>query len=562
MQPQPSPAGAASTFAIDQARHAEARLLPGCCYDDFLRLSRSLIHGPPFQWLLVEAPDERLRRQVMAALERLLRLAGLSSDRMTLNDRIADVPMLEARLERISRSAPVVHVICRPGWFDQARWQAFNIRRERLAARARARLLFWLDTEALALACRAAPDLWAWRGGIYTFVAPPAPLESSSIPAEDSGGLSPFPSAFRPVQSGLDPRSKAEKSRRVAEINTWIAQHPEAPPELMLAPLVELGDLLFNLGDLDAALRHWRETQLPFFERLGDLRAKAVTMGRIADVLQVQGQLDEALWIRREEQLPVYERLGDVRGKAVTMGKIADVLQSRGQLEEALRIRQDEELPVYQSLGDVRTTAIAMAKIADVLQLQGHLVEALQIQREKVLPVIERLGDLRAKAVTMGKIANVFQAQGQLEEALQIRREVVLPLFEQLGDVRNRATTMGGIADVLQARGQLDEALRIRREEQIPAYVRLGDLGLKAFTMKKISDILQARGQLNEALQTLQRDVLPVLDSLGLEPDRAVVLARIQAIQQQLNQLTQAPASAAVGGPDHGPMAKPPAQSP
>ena len=41
---------------------------------------------------------------------------------------------------------------------------------------------------------------------------------------------------------------------------------------------------------------------------------------------QARGQLDEALRIRQEEQLPVYERLGDVRSKAVTQGKIADIL--------------------------------------------------------------------------------------------------------------------------------------------------------------------------------------------------------------------------------------------
>jgi phosphopentomutase len=52
--------------------------------------------------------------------------------------------------------------------------------------------------------------------------------------------------------------------------------------------------------------------------------------------------LDEALRIRQEEELPVYERLGDVRARAVTLGKIADVYQARGQLDEALRIRREE----------------------------------------------------------------------------------------------------------------------------------------------------------------------------------------------------------------------------
>ena len=50
----------------------------------------------------------------------------------------------------------------------------------------------------------------------------------------------------------------------------------------------------------------------------------------------------------------MYERLGDVRSRAVTLGKIADILAARGEQDEALRIRREEELPVYERLGDVR----------------------------------------------------------------------------------------------------------------------------------------------------------------------------------------------------------------
>ena len=44
--------------------------------------------------------------------------------------------------------------------------------------------------------------------------------------------------------------------------------------------------------------------------------------GKIADILQARGQLDEALRIRQHEELPVYERLGDVRSKALTWWQI------------------------------------------------------------------------------------------------------------------------------------------------------------------------------------------------------------------------------------------------
>jgi hypothetical protein len=88
--------------------------------------------------------------------------------------------------------------------------------------------------------------------------------------------------------------------------------------------------------------------------------------------------------------LPAYDRLGDVRLRAITLGKIADMLADRGETDEALRIRREEELPVYERLGDVRERAITLGKIADVLVAQEDLGVALAIWRES-LAVFQRL---------------------------------------------------------------------------------------------------------------------------------------------------------------------------
>ena len=90
-------------------------------------------------------------------------------------------------------------------------------------------------------------------------------------------------------------------------------------------------------------------------------------MGKIADILQAAGELDEALRIRREEELPVYERLGDIRASAVTMGKIADILQARGELDEALRIYREEKLPAFERLGNVHALLVGRANLALLL---------------------------------------------------------------------------------------------------------------------------------------------------------------------------------------------------
>ncbi|MFD2233225.1 hypothetical protein ACFSNB_05350, partial [Phaeospirillum tilakii] len=92
-------------------------------------------------------------------------------------------------------------------------------------------------------------------------------------------------------------------------------------------------------------------------------------------ILQARGELDAALKIRQEEELPVYDRLGDVRSRAVTMGQIADILMARGELDAALKIRQEEELPVYDRLGDNDGIAAVRFNCAQILLAKEGLTE-------------------------------------------------------------------------------------------------------------------------------------------------------------------------------------------
>ena len=404
----------ASRFDSDRWSLEAARGLPVDCFDDFQRLSRTLIHGPVFQWLLVDASDERLRKQVMAALDQVLSAAKMRSSRLPVGRRIADVPALEARLIQHARKSDVVHVIVPRAWFDAARWDAFNVRRERIAAQARARLVFWLDAEAIAAASRGAPDLWAWRSGVYAFVSAPAL-------SDDNTGLSRSEALATDGAADIDTRSMAERHRRIAEIRTWLDAHPDADDALLIAPFDELGRLYYALGDYDAALAHWRDRELPLHRRRGDERAVAITQGQMADILQKRGDIEEALHIHRDEILPVVDRLSDAKGRAVTQGKIADILQSRGEWEEALRIRREEELPVYERLGDVRERAITQEKIADILESRDDLEEALRIRREEVLPVYERLGAVRSLLVGRANLAMLMARRDLLEDRSEIR---------------------------------------------------------------------------------------------------------------------------------------------
>jgi tetratricopeptide (TPR) repeat protein len=279
------------------------------------------------------------------------------------------------------------------------------------------------------------------------------------------------------------------------------------------------------------------------YERLGDVREWAVTMGQVASIKQARGELDEALRILLEEELPVYERLGAVRERAVTMGKVADIKQARGELDEALCIRMEEELPVYERLGDVHSRALTMGKVANIKQTQGEIDEVLRILRNETLPAFEKLGDLRSLIVSRTNLAVALRLRGRpaedasevtalLASALRDARHLQLPtdiqiisdLIRELGGnpdappfawVRERAVAMGKVADIKQARGELDEALRIRLEEEVPVYEQLGDVRGRAVAMGKVADIKQARGELDEALRILRNETLPAFEKLG-----------------------------------------------
>ncbi|QLH38848.1 MAG: hypothetical protein HWD60_07765 [Defluviicoccus sp.] len=96
--------------------------------------------------------------------------------------------------------------------------------------------------------------------------------------------------------------------------------------------------------------------------------------------MQARGELDEALRIRREEELPVYERLGDVRSRAVTMGQIATMLSRMGDVDEAIRLRRDEVLPALISLGDADEIVNSRAWLASYLLDRGSEADCQEVR--------------------------------------------------------------------------------------------------------------------------------------------------------------------------------------
>jgi tetratricopeptide (TPR) repeat protein len=342
-------------FRFDHADNTAVAKLSPEHVADFMRLAKNLRYGSRFQLLVLEYNSPSYRTTLIEHMEAVLNTASLQTARLELSSKYGDFSSVENELQFLAAKNQIIHIFGGEDWFDEPRWRAFNLRREAIAHTAAARLLLWLGTTQIKEMALSAPDLWAWRGGVFSFIlgtnAPHAAPEQQKIAARQ------------------DASSLFLRRKRIAELQTYLQSDPAPEDDLRWPLLDEVADLHASLGELDEALRIRQEEELPIHIRLGNVRAVAATQGEIANILFARDNLDEALRLLREEVLPAFTRLGDVRSVALIQGKIVDILLRRGELKEALRILREEVLPAFTRLGDVRSVAVTQGRIAEILSV-------------------------------------------------------------------------------------------------------------------------------------------------------------------------------------------------
>ena len=367
--------------------------LPPDCQQGLARLVK-LVRARPhkFQLLVVDCRDETLRERLIADLDEFLHASGGRTTRLRLGTGDhPDFAAVERALTRLAETNAAIHVTGGPAWFDLQRWEAFNIRRDAVAHEVRASLLLWLDEDAIADLARVAIDLWAWRTAVITFAAAPQRL---TMREPD----------IRPI----DDRTRDERAARI-EFLRRILLEPDIPEDMRAGFGLEMGDLAASLGrafDAESAYRAG-------VAAAPDEHARAVAMGRVADILQARGELDEALRIRREETLPVYERLGDVHSRAVALYRIARLLIEAGGLDDARALEihavASEAFTIARRLKLANGVAHTGALLAQILARAGRISEAL--------PVLDEAEAAFAKLSNAAGVAHVREIRKTLTES-------------------------------------------------------------------------------------------------------------------------------------------------
>ncbi|MEB3156344.1 MAG: CHAT domain-containing protein [Cyanobacteriota bacterium] len=126
---------------------------------------------------------------------------------------------------------------------------------------------------------------------------------------------------------------------------------------------------------------------------------------------------------------------GDVRSRAVTMGKIADVLQQRGESDEALRIHLDERLPVAVAMKDIDSIAHIRLCCAQLRLQRGGLDQgegqAIVGELSESFKLYLKLRRADGIAMAGWLLGQILAAIHHADEALMVL-EAAAAAFEQL----------------------------------------------------------------------------------------------------------------------------------
>lgn len=326
----------------------------------FVRLSRLWQQRHHFSLVFAAVDNPAYRDALIARLETLapaqrVDLAPCDSARAWLN----------ATRDAATRGARRLHVClpldarCGSDW-----WQQANLLRERLADAMPGVQVLWLADAEVDVAAHHAPDLWNWRDAVFGFTAV-GPLSAPVVAG-----------AHFEVAGAVDVAAMNERLRAIEDFMAESPADDAASAHLHL----EAAQAYRRLGQWEAC-KVAASRAAALFGANGDESHAAQANSVLAEVRWRQGQPDQALRDLIEQVLPVFERLGDIRQKAITLGKIADILRARGQLDEALRIRREDVLPVYERLGDERSMLVERTNLALNLAARGGKGDAPEIER-------------------------------------------------------------------------------------------------------------------------------------------------------------------------------------
>ena len=263
------------------------------------------------------------------------------------------------------------------------------------------------------------------------------------------------------------------------------------------------------------------ERALTMFQKSGDQRNEAITLGYIGNCHKRLGDLPKALEFL-QRALALKQKLGARLEEGKTLSQVGLVYWEQGEYQKATDVLT-RSLAIAHDLGDATLEAAALNNLSLVTDEQGDYRRSLE-QYQRALE-LERAAHLEEhESSTLGNIGGVYLNLGNFREAMDYYRQALtiserLKLVTASDDLGNLALCQLGLGQPEEALRTFDRALSLAREaslkkEEADWHRGKGDV---YFTLGRYD---KAREEYRVALQVyeqagLKRELLEALSASG-----------------------------------------------
>ena len=306
-------------------------------------------------------------------------------------------------------------------------------------------ILLFLPDYALTRLAKYAPDVWAWRKGVFEFKT----VESTKDYAIE-----------RTLNSdrSLGSLELPQKQERIDLLQRLLMESPELPNRVNI--LKELGVAYRSIGEVEKAEDFLQEAL-----RLTDdikhlIPIKASILYEIGYLYSDLGKVDEAIALL-QQSLKISEKIGDQQGKAASLHCLAIIYRQQGKLDDAIILHQ-QSLQISENIGEQEWKAASLHCLAIIYQEQAKLNNAIALHQQ-VLELDKKVGNQQGKAASLHHLGIIYQKQGKVDEAITLFQHS-LHIKETIGDIRGKAMTLWWLGDIAQQQGDNNAALEYLQE--------------------------------------------------------------------------------------------------
>jgi tetratricopeptide (TPR) repeat protein len=266
--------------------------------------------------------------------------------------------------------------------------------------------------------------------------------------------------------------------------------------------LYRLGFLALRVGNIDDALRFYRES---LDIRLGledDQWGESVILYSLGNVFQQIGEIDKAQ-LHYEEALTLCKKIYNRRLEGIVLKALGDLaLQTNGPREAERYLNQSHE--ISNEIYDPQSESIELYSMGFLLRQIGKVDDALTYYKRS-LEIREKIKDERGRGFTLKGLGDLERRLGDMAKSKN-RLEESVAICTKIKDRRNEGVALKALGDwewqeghMNTARDYYNASLMIRKECR--------DLRGEAITLKalgdqalKDADITVARQYLNQSL--------------------------------------------------------------